>query len=189
MPLRAIPFVVVDTETTGLDVKNDHLLSVAAMRVHNFSIDLADQFTVFIKQENYIPGESVQVHGILARHAKEGLDEKSMCTRFLEFIRDNIIVGHHIAFDLQMLNKALLKHFGIKMQNKILDTGQLARRIENPMSSRGKQQSLDVLCQQYAIPIHQRHTAGGDTFLTALIFLKQLGRLERKGVHTRNALL
>jgi DNA polymerase-3 subunit epsilon len=187
-PLREIKFVVLDTETTGLDIKKDRILSIAAIQVKGFQFSLSNRFEAFVQSENYQPGESVTVHGILSKHVTGVLTEKEVLARLLNFLGDRIIVGHHIAFDMGILNKALQKHFHVKLQNKSIDTGKLAQRVENPMHTGGHSDSLDKLCAQYDIPPGQRHTAAGDTFMTTLLFLKLLGKLELKKVNTLKAL-
>jgi len=183
-PLRDLRFVVLDTETSGLDYKKDTMLSVAALSVHNFQIEIGTRFEAFFYHENYQPDESVAVHGILGRHLKNGQIEKEILTNFLTFLKDAIIVGHHIGFDVAMINQALKKHFNLKLKNKTLDTAWLAKRVENPAAKGFNPMPLDVLCKQYQIPLGKRHTAAGDTFITALLFLKLLGKLERRGVQT-----
>jgi len=68
-----------------------------------------------------------------------------------------------------------------------LDTNYLAKRIHSPFYKMAVGQtqnfSLDALCKQYQVPIRDRHTASGDALITALLFLKLIGRLEAKGVH------
>jgi DNA polymerase-3 subunit epsilon len=188
-PLREIEFVVLDTETTGLDIKKDVILSIAAIQVKGFHFNLSNRLEAFVQRENYQTVQGVQVHGILSRHMESALPEKEVLTQLLTFLGDRIIVGHHIAFDIGILNKALQKHFHLKLQNKSIDTGKLAQRVENPMHTGGRSNSLDKLCAQYHIPLGQRHTAAGDTFITTLLFLKLLGKLELKKVNTLKTLL
>ena len=188
-PLRDLNFIVLDTETSGLDLKKDHLLSIAAIKIKNFEIDVASRFEAYFLHDNYIPDDSVKVHGILSNHLKSGTSEKEILLKFLEFIQNGIIVGHHIGFDLAMINKALRFHFDLQLKNKSLDTAVLAKRIENTFDRGGKPDSLDTLCKRYNISLGKRHTASGDTFITALLFLKLLGRLERRGVNSLGTLM
>ena len=188
-PLRDLNFIVLDSETSGLDLKKDHLLSIAALKIRNFEIDIASRYEAFFLHDNYIPDDSVKVHGILSNHLKSGTSEKEILLKFLEFIQNGIIVGHHIGFDLAMINKSLKSQFGIQLRNKSLDTAVLAKRIENTFDRGGKPDSLDTLCERYNISLGKRHTASGDTFITALLFLKLLGRLERRGVKSLGRLM
>ena len=189
-PLRKLSFVVLDTETSGLDYKNDHILSIAAIPIANFQMDLGARFEAYFYRDDFVPGDSVQVHGILNRHLKDGEDEKAILASFLDFLKTSIIVGHHVGFDLAILNQALKRNFHLKLRNKTLDTALLAYRIENPFGGRSrKPTNLDALCKEYQIPLGERHTAAGDTYITALLFLKLLAKLERRKVHTLRDLI
>ena len=87
---------------------------------------------------------------------------------------------------------ATKNHHGGKLRNKTLDTARLARRIHNPFDapmSKQQQLSLDALCRQYHIPLGERHTAAADTYITALLFLKLLARLKKRGVDTIGELM
>ena len=191
-PIEQVRFVVLDTETTGLDVKKSKLLSIAALEVKNFEIDISKRLEYFIQQANYQPNESVTIHGILSQQSQEGISEKSAIGTLLDFLQDSIIVGHHIGFDKAMLDMAAQHHHGGKLRNKTLDTARLARRIHNPFDapmSKQQQLSLDALCRQYHIPLGERHTAAADTYITALLFLKLLARLKKRGVKTIGELM
>ena len=181
-PIRQLRFVVLDCETSGLDYKKDSILSIAGLSIQNFQIDIGTHFEAFFYHQNYLPDDSVKVHGILGNHLKQGQSEKEILLDLLAFLRDSIIVGHHIGFDVAILNQALKKHFEITLNNKTLDTAWLAKRITNPTATSFTPQPLDALCKEYNIPLGKRHTAAGDTFITALLFLKLLARLEKRKV-------
>lgn len=187
-PIRNLRFVVLDTETSGLDYKKDKLLSIAALSVQDFQIEIGTRFEAFFYHENYQPDESVKVHGIMGNHLKTGRTEKDILIDFLSFLKDGIVVGHHIGFDMAIINQALKKHFDIKLKNRTLDTAWLAKRVENPFAKGFNPMPLDKLCEEYQIPLGKRHTAAGDTFITALLFLKLMGKLERRGVQSYGSL-
>jgi DNA polymerase-3 subunit epsilon len=103
-------------------------------------------------------------------------------------------VGHHIGFDLEIL-KNFLKPFGItQLKNPVIDTYHLAVRLEHgPLhelsSIRKEEYSLDALCKRYHLSLDDRHTAAGDAFLTAQLFLKLLAKAQSKGINTFQSLL
>ncbi|GJM31399.1 MAG: DNA polymerase III subunit epsilon [Saprospiraceae bacterium] len=190
--IRDIHFVLIDTETTGFDFRKDHILSIGAIGIRNYEMDISDRFEYYLKQEDYHPGKSIEVHGILPSRSQKGISEKEMLIQFLDFCQDRIIVGHHIGFDIAMLNTAMKKHFGKQLKNKVVDTGILAQRLEithaiYPIDH--SRFSLDALCQQYHIAPRNRHTASGDAFITGILFLKLLDRLEKRGISTLGHLL
>lgn len=183
---RDVRFVILDTETTGLDLEKDRILSIGAVAVRDQGIYMADSFEYYLKQNYEVQGEGIKIHGILPKHNLDGVDAPEVLVYLLEYLKGSIIVGHHIGFDMAMLNRAFERHLGAKIHNKILDTNTLAKRIDSPFfrTNTAKSYSLDALCEKYHVPVHERHTAAGDAVITAIVFVKLMGILEKKGVQT-----
>lgn len=191
-PLRQLRFVILDTETTGLDIKKDRILSVGAIAAKDYGLRVEDRLELFIKQDGYVPGAGISIHGITANRADIGTNEKEVILQVLEFLRDGILVGHHIGFDKGILDETCFRQFGFRLKNTTLDTATLEWRLHAPIrynQSHEPPASLDSLCQKYFIDMGERHTAAGDAFITGLVFLKQLARLESRGVKTAGDLL
>lgn len=183
-PAEDIRFVVLDSETTGLDPRRDRLITIGAVAVQANEMILADSFEAMLKLA--YNGASVTVHGITREEAREGLDEPEALEQFLPYLRDGVIVGHHIMHDIETLNTAYEKHFGITLRNRFLDTMDLTLHLQKDGAFSGRQEeihgfSLDALCDFFAVAPHDRHTAGGDAFITALIFLRLLHIGQRFG--------
>ena len=179
-PAEHVRFVVLDTETTGLDPRRDKLITIGALGVEDGQIVLPDCFEVMLKLA--YNNASVTVHGITRDEAREGLDEREAVEAFVEYLRDGVIVGHHIGHDVQTLNAGYERHFGFQLQNRFLDTMALTLNLEKDgaFASRGpiRQFELDTLCEMFDVIPHDRHTAPGDAFITAQVFLRllRLGR-------------
>ena len=190
-PLSEVRFVVFDTETTGLNVKTDQILSIGAMAVQGWQMDLRDTYETLVYQD-YVPVESaVKIHGLLPIQKHEGLPEEEAVISFLQYCKNSILVGHHVQFDVAMINQSL-KNLGVgPLSNFALDTNELENRLAGSYyySNKLNVRSLDFLCQKHNITINDRHTAAGDAFMTALIFLKQLDQLEKRKVTTLGELL
>lgn len=172
-----IRFVVLDTETTGLDPRRDRLITIGAVAVKASEMILADSFEAMLKLA--YNSSSVTVHGITRDETREGLDEPEALEQFLPYLRDGVIVGHHILHDIETLNAACERHFGITLRNRFLDTMDLTLHLQKDGAFASRQDeiqgfSLDALCQFFSVEPHDRHTAGGDAFITALIFLRLL---------------
>lgn len=183
--LSEVEFVVFDTETTGLDPKRDQILSIGAVRACQWQIEVSDRFEYALQQE-YTPAPgTVAVHGILPGRKAGNLPEGAAIQEFLAYCEGRVLVAHHAAFDLAMLEAGLKKMGGGKLQNHILDTGVLAQRV----SPRSKPYGLDELLEVYGITPSDRHTAAGDAYMTALLLFKLLFRLEQRGVKTLGGLL
>lgn len=175
--LETTRFVVFDTETTGLSPKEDFILSIGTVTIQNFNIHVADSLECYIQQENY-NAKTVEIHGILKTGSIKKMEETEAIKQFLKHIEGAVLVAHHIAFDVAMINQALKRMDLPKLKNKLVDTGQLYKKTKYVKDH--KHYSLDALCKKFHITMHDRHTASGDAYLTAILFLKFAALLKAK---------
>ena len=184
-PVEHVRFVALDTETTGLDPKRDRVITIGAVGIMDGQIDLADSFEAMLKIA--YNQSAVTVHGVTRDEARDGMDEREALEDFLGYLGDGVIVGHHIGFDIEILNCACQRHFEVKLLNRWLDTMDLTLHLkdsgalETPRAPSGF--SLDALCDLFGVAPRDRHTAGGDAFITALIFLRLLRLARKSGRH------
>ncbi|MEE2772353.1 MAG: 3'-5' exonuclease [Bacteroidota bacterium] len=174
-------FVVFDTETTGLDPNEDRILSIGAVTVKNLQIDISENLELYLQQDFFNP-ESVKIHGLIQNEKFEKISEEKAIEQFLDYSHGSVLVAHHAGFDVKMINRAL-KRMGLpKLRNKVLDTGMMYKknRLITNLIDRDKVYSLDEIAEAYNIDLVDRHTATGDAFITALVFLKLLGRIGNK---------
>ena len=180
--------MVLDAETSGFDPRQHRLLSLSAVRVQAGQIDLHDSFDGLFQNQYADDGRpAAVVHGILSRESLSGHREDNLLPEFLSYLGDSWIAGHFVGHDLTMLNQALQRLQAPPLHSPVLDTSVLYRRWrDGPLGGTdvSSDRSLDTICQDLDIPVHDRHTAAGDTFMTALVLLKLLYRLERRGVRT-----
>ena len=166
-------FVIFDTETTGLDTQEDRILCIGAVKLKNNEIDIAEIFELYLIQDKFNEA-SVEIHGILKDGKLQKVTEEEAIESFINYIGNGILVAHHTAFDVEMINIAL-KRIGLgKLKNKSIDTGVFYKKLKNVAN---KHYSLDALCAEFNISKHDRHTASGDAYITALLFLKILSKL------------
>ncbi len=172
-------FVVLDTETTGFDVKNDRILSIGALVLQQQMIQPKQAFELFLKQERYTK-ETAKIHGILKAGRKDRTTEIEALKHTLKTLENAVLVAHHTGYDVAMLNNALKRNGLPKLKNKTLDTATLYFKT----LSRAKQQesdghnTLDDLAKAYDISQKDRHTALGDAYITAIAFLRIIERLK-----------
>lgn len=185
-----LQFIVLDTETTGLNPKEDYILSFGAVKIKGYSIQIQTSMEMYLKAQA-LKNEAVKVHGIIPKGDFTSLPH--FAEKLLTYFGTDIIIGHHIGFDIAMIEKAM-KPFGLKkILNPVIDTLDLALRLEkgphfdSQMAS--GEYSLDQLCTRYGIKVDDRHTAAGDAFLTAQLFLKLLKIAEKKGIKTYGELM
>lgn len=190
-PASKVRFVVLDTETTGLDPRRDRIITIGAVAVQGGEMLLHDSFEVMLK----IPynQSSVTVHGITRDEANaSGMEEGEAMALFLDYLRDGVIVGHHIGHDIQALECACRRHFDVGPQNRWLDTMDLTLRLNDAGAFAGRPMaqgfSLDGLCDMFGIRPHDRHTAGGDALLTGHVFLRLLRAAKAVGYNDLGSL-
>ena len=186
-PIDESKFVVFDIETTGLNIKKDKMLSIGALTVIRNEIDVNNSLELYVEQENLSYG-AIPIHGIINNSGK-GLTEYESVKQFIEYTGDSILVGHNINFDISFINQILKKSFNDSLKNKSLDTFNLYHRLSKGERLTKSQSSLDGLCKTFNIPASDRHTALGDAYITAVLFLKFLSRLKKRGVETVDELL
>ncbi|MDR7128448.1 DNA polymerase-3 subunit epsilon [Algoriphagus sp. 4150] len=193
-PIRALnqlDFVVLDTETTGLDTNNDSIVSFGAVKISNERI-LVSSAVEWYPESNQSLKQSPLIHGLVERQNQ--LTKTLFIKQVLEYISNAILVGHHLGFDLDMLFQ-IAKDYGLtQFQNPIIDTMNFAIRLDHgPQTNLShiqvKNYSLDALCERFNIPLDDRHTAAGDAHLTALLFLKLVKIAEAKGIKSYGQLL
>lgn len=185
LPSENHRFVIVDTETTGLDPTKAVLLSIAAFGVSRNSLTPEDHFSCFIRRQQTPDHENIGIHGIMPETSRAGIPEREAIRGFIEYCGNAIIVGHHIGFDLKHLNNSLRKLIpGARVKNKSIDIINLAQKLDrypNPVLMDEKAYSLDQLCHRFNVAPVERHTAEGDAWVTGILFLKLLKKIKKGG--------
>ncbi|WP_158277506.1 3'-5' exonuclease [Opitutus sp. ER46] len=183
-PLDQVRFVVIDAETTGFDPLKDSILSLAAAPLQAGVLPLNGLRSWLVYQRGAHLTEAVQVHGILPSDTRLGEAQARVLEEFLPVITGAVLVGHHLAFDVRMLDAALEYHFKIRLQNPMLDTAALAMRAIEAFRKSGypgqRAPTLDEVCTLCGISPLERHTAAGDTFTTAELLMVLSARLARQ---------
>lgn len=168
-------YVVFDCETTGLKPSLDVILSIGAVTIEQDAICVSKSLELYLHQ-TYFNKDTVGIHGILKEGNEEKTVEQDAIIHFLDFIKNATLVGHHINFDVQMINQALHRMGLGKLKNHLMDTDAMYRKLKNLQDT--EHSSLDALGALYNIQMKDRHTAHGDAFITALLFLKLKTKLK-----------
>jgi DNA polymerase-3 subunit epsilon len=190
-PLKDLEYVVFDTETTGLDIYKDKILSIGAVTIEQGEINVANTFECYIKQD-FKDTQSIAIHGIMPQNHYATITEQEAVEQFLAYIKGKILIGHHVGFDIAMINQALFPKLNLKLKNYAFDTALLYHRLKYPLHQRflpHEDYTLDSLSGQFNISVSDRHTAAGDAFITAILFLKLIHQLTKQGVCNLNDLL
>ncbi len=166
-------FVVLCTETSGLNPNKDVIISIGAFGISNDTIHIGDNFEAILLQYKYLHDNGLSNEFIIDSKMKK-LSEPDAIKNFIDYIGNAILVGHHIDFDVEMINTALEKMDCGRLKNEALDVDIMYRKLHDITN---KQFSLDELCDQYKIPKSDRNSSTEDAYKIALLFLKLKSRL------------
>jgi DNA polymerase-3 subunit epsilon len=177
--LNELTYTVFDTETTGLNPKEDEIISIGALRIVNGRLLKEESFDRLVNPYRSIPNESIKYHGIQAEMLEGQPDINVTLPNFYNFAKDTVLIGHNAAFDMKML-QVKEQTTGISFKNPVLDTLLLSAVI-NPAQTN---HNLEAIAKRLGIRIIGRHTALGDALTTGELFLKMVPLLEAKNVFT-----
>ena len=167
--------IVLDTETTGLLVKEGHrIVEIGCIELENL-IPTKNIFHCYLNPERKVSEKAFKIHGYSDEFLSKQKKFKEIEDEFLEFVKDKRLIIHNAEFDLAHLNNELLLSGKDRIKNEILDTLILARE-----KFPGSQISLDALCKRYKIDNSRRinHTALIDCDLLSKVYINLLGQKE-----------
>ncbi|WP_339489538.1 3'-5' exonuclease [Pseudomonas sp. EL_65y_Pfl2_R95] len=157
--------VVVDVETTGLNLKRDELIAIGALVIENGAIDLSQQFECTLLRENHKVSASVLIHGLAPSVIAAGVEPAQALLDFMEFVGDSPLLAFHAAFDQRMLSRALKQSLGYRLQHNFFDVAQLAPLLCPDASL--ERAGLDDWIKHFGLQVQQRHNASADALATA----------------------
>lgn len=168
-------YVVFDMQTSGLDWKDDVILSIGAIGVVNNAIEVGDFLEVHVQQDKFTT-QSVALSDVLKETTHEKVVEAEAMIKFLNFIKDSTLASHNINLDVEMINQALKRLDLGRLRNPIMDTNVLYLKWKDlPDDTHA---TLDELCDALKVRKSDRHTAAGNAYITALLFLKLKKKLD-----------
>ena len=167
--------VVLDTETTGISVKEGHrIVEIGCIELENL-IPTKNNFHCYLNPEKKVSEKALEVHGYTDEFLSTKKKFSDIADQFLEFIKDKRLIIHNAEFDLGHLNNELAIFGKKKIDNDVIDTLILARD-----KFPGSPVSLDALCKRYRIDNSKRtqHTALMDCDLLAKVYINLIDQKE-----------
>ena len=167
--------IVLDTETTGLSVKDGHrIVEIGCIELDNL-IPTNNKFHYYLNPERKVSEKALEVHGYTDEFLAKQKKFNEIGEQFLEFIKDKRLIIHNAEFDLGHLNNELSILGRRKINNEIVDTLILARD-----KFPGSPVSLDALCKRYRVDNSKRiqHTALIDCDLLAKVYINLIDQKE-----------
>jgi DNA polymerase-3 subunit epsilon len=166
-------FVVLSTETSGLNPKKDVIMSFGAIGIENDSIIISDTFEVAIPQYKFLHDNGI-TNDFLMESNLPKLVEAQAVEKLIEYIGNATLVGHRIHFDVEMINEALEKISCGRIKNEALDIEVMYKKLND---INDKNFSLDQLSTLFKLPAAERFSTTDDAFTIALLFLRLKSRL------------
>ncbi len=167
--------IVLDTETTGISVKEGHrIVEIGCIELENL-IPTKNKFHYYLNPERKVSEKAFEVHGYTDQFLSKQKKFNEIVGEFLEFIKNKRLIIHNAEFDLAHLNNELGLLGEKNLKNEIIDTLVLARN-KYP----GSPSSLDALCKRYRIDNSRRtkHTALIDCDLLAKVYINLIDQKE-----------
>ena len=168
--------VVLDTETTGLSVKDGHrIVEIGCIELDNF-IPTQNKFHCYLNPEKKVSKKALEVHGYTDEFLSDKKKFKEIADGFLDFIKDKKIIIHNAEFDLAHINNELILIGKSRInRDNIVDTLEIARD-----KFPGSPNSLDALCKRYKIDNSKRaqHTALVDCDLLSKVYINLIDQKE-----------
>lgn len=158
-------FVVVDIETTGLNPASERIIEIGAVRVREDRIE--EEFDILIHPGRTLGSFIVELTGITDEMLTGAPDIREGLARFLDFAKEDVLMGHHLSFDYSFLKKNIINTGG-SFERKGIDTLKIARAALPDLDSR----SLERLCSYYGIINTHAHRACDDAKATAELYLR-----------------
>ena len=183
-PHREARYVVVDTETTGLDMKRDRVIAIGAAAVAAGRIELAGCFETVLRQDRPSPDANILIHGIGGQTQLAGVDPRAGMIDFLEFIGKAPLVAFRAEFDAAMLERSLKSIVGYPLRRTWIDLAFLLPALFPGTECR----TLDDWLDRFGVGGGERHHAVADALATAQLLQVALVAADRAAMGTPAAL-
>jgi len=190
LEINSCSFVILDTETTGLEAsKGDKIISLAALKIRNSLIQENEFLDELINPERDIPWESVKIHHITDEHVRGKPTLPELQSKINLFLKKSILIGHNIEFDKKFIYQDAANSDLSRRMKKItsIDTIYLTAALYPDLEN----YDLSYLCEHFNIKTNDqiRHSALGDCWITARLFLHLLNKAKEKNITTASGLL
>lgn len=167
-------WVVLDVETSGLDPRSDHLLSIAAMalrvdwQARKMCAVMADSFEVLVRPPKDSDRANVLLHGIGHGAQRVALEPPLALDGFLKFVGDSPLLAFHTAFDQTLLERAMKTHGNRSIRNPWVDIEHLCQVTEPEVRAK----SLDQWMRALGVHCLARHSAAADTLAECEVLMR-----------------
>ena len=175
--------VAFDCETTGLDVRRNDIITIAAVRIRDNRILTSERFEAVIRPEARMNVDAIKIHRLREMDVAAGDRIQLVIPQFLHFIGGRPLVGYYIDFDVRMVDKYLLGLKGFELPNKLIEVSKLyyERKYGDAPPGTTVDLSFAAILRDLDLPVLDQHDAFNDALTTAMMYL-QLTDLRQRGV-------
>lgn len=179
-PISETRCVVVDVETTGLNLMQDRLISIGAVAVVNGKIALGDSFYVVLQQLAASEKGNILLHGIGTTAQLGGEPPVDALLAFLDYLGKSPLIAFHVTFDETMIRRAMQEYLGYTFKHPWLDMAYVMPGLNPPLAK--KYRALDDWIGHFNIRIDMRHNALADALATAQLFQVAQAQAGKKNI-------
>ena len=166
-------YIVFDTETTGLNPKEDEILSIGAVKIKDNKILTSQTFEVYVKNSKEISSKSIEIHKIRPFDLKDTTSSEDAVKKFLAFIGSRPLIGYYLEFDVSMINKYIKPMLGIRLPNKMIEVSEIYFENKITLIPQGNiDLRFDTILKNCSVPDMGVHNAVNDAIMTAIVYLK-----------------
>ena len=170
-------WVVLDCETTGLDVRRDQIVSIGAVRIVGNRLLTSQRLELLVRPERALKVASMRVHRLLESDVAQGLDPAQAMRLLLDFIGSRPLVGYYLEFDVAMLNREIWPLLGLRLPQPKIEVSAMYYDFKNrqlPAHQRGGDIDLRfaTMMTDLALPLRDAHDALNDAVMAGLAFVK-----------------
>jgi len=180
--LREQRWIVVDLETSGLNLNRDQVLSIGAVVIEDGAIDLGQCFERTLLRPGQSVNPSVLIHGLGPSALAAGSDPAQALLDFMEFVGDSPLLAFHAPFDQHMLTRALKDSLGYRLQHPFFDVADIAPLLCPQATLR--EAGLDDWIAHFKLQVEERHNASADALATAELALILFSRARQQQIHS-----
>lgn len=175
--------VVFDCETTGLNVAQDDIVTIAAVKIRGKRILASEKFEVVARPDAKMSAEAIKVHRLREADVESGKLIFKILPDFLHFVGGRPLVGYYLEFDMAMIDKYLLQLKGIGLPNPMIEVSQMYydRKYGNAPPGTAVDLSFKAILADLGIPPLDQHDALNDAMMTAMIYVT-LKDMQERGV-------
>ncbi len=176
LPINQVAILAVDFETTGLDLKNDKILSVGFIGMENSEILLSTAYHRIIHTEETLAEENVVIHQITDSAREQGDSLEFVIEKLLNALAGKVMLAHYARIEKHFLERACQKLYGLTPVFPIIDTLAIAKKRMDRQTAPYSPSELRLpnLRAQHGLPAHHAHNALSDALATAEVLMAEI---------------